>query len=122
MTIEKLQKESLDKINLDNNVQTISLNKSNNVDRNLKLSKPSSTSTDSPKAEILTANNKTTSEASKVENNSTSKSSEKGEKTPTVKAPINTGSHSETNILPILGLIGLSGALIVGSSRKRKED
>ena len=122
LTIEKLQKESLDKINLDNNVQTISLNKSNNVDRNLKLSKPSSTSTDSPKAEILTANNKTTSEASKVENNSTSKSSEKGEKTPTVKAPINTGSHSETNILPILGLIGLSGALIVGSSRKRKED
>ena len=122
LTIEKLQKESLEKINLDNNIQTISLNKSNNVDKNLKLSKPSSTSTDSPKAEILTANNKTTSEASKVENNSTSKSSEKGEKTPTVKAPINTGSHSETNILPILGLIGLSGALIVGSSRKRKED
>ena len=122
LTIEKLQEGSLDKINLDNNVQTISLNKSNNVDRNLKLSKPSSTSTDSSKAEILTANNKTTSEASKVENNSTSKTSEKGEKTPTVKAPINTGSHSETNILPILGLIGLSGALIVGSSRKRKED
>ena len=122
LTIEKLQKDSLEKINLDNNVQTISLNKSNNVNKNLKLNKPSSTSTDSPKAEISTVNSKPTTEVNKVENVSSSTSSEKVEKTPTVKAPINTGSHSENNILPILGLIGLSGALIVGSSRKRKED
>ena len=122
LTIEKLQKDSLEKINLDNNVQTISLNKSNNVNKNLKLNQHSSTSTDSPKAEISTVNNKPTTEVNKVENVSSSTPSEKVEKTPTVKAPINTGSHSETNILPILGLIGLSGALIVGSSRKRKED
>ena len=122
LTIEKLQKDSLEKINLDNNVQTISLNKSSNVNKNLKLNKPSSTSTDSPKAEISTVNNKPTTEVNKVENVSSSTPSEKVEKTPTVKAPINTGSHSESNILPILGLIGLSGALIVGSSRKRKED
>ena len=97
----------------------VTIPENNNSNNSTPSLKPKEETT---KPKISTVNNKPTTEVNKVENVSSSTSSEKVEKTPTVKAPINTGSHSENNILPILGLIGLSGALIVGSSRKRKED